>query len=54
MDAGQKKLWSKFLIIFFWKFILECWELGKRKILKNKIENINLCRSWNLNEEILG
>jgi hypothetical protein len=52
MGADLKQM-SKFLSIFFWNFVLECWELEKRKILKKKnLENIDLCRSWNLNEEI--
>jgi hypothetical protein len=28
---------SKFFSIFFWRFILECWELEKRKIKKKNL-----------------
>jgi hypothetical protein len=37
MGAGRKQM-SKFLGIFFWRFILEYWELGKRNnfFLKKK------------------
>jgi hypothetical protein len=33
MGACRKQR-SKFLSIFFWSLVLECWELGKMKILK--------------------
>jgi hypothetical protein len=36
MGTGLKQR-SKFLSIFFWNFVLECWKkLEKRKILKKK------------------
>jgi hypothetical protein len=35
MGADLKQM-SKFLGIYFWNFVLDYWELEKRKILKKK------------------